>query len=424
MRQLSHYLKIRSNPTRSREQIERLQTEELRRTLLSAYEHTDFYRQLFDEHRVDPGSVTPSTITRIPVLTKETLRSAGPAVYSRKFSDSDVVVEKTGGSTGKPLEIRHTRDAIAVSQAAKLRVYFEHGYRLTQKICSFLYYPPAKKFYHRLGIHRTCSIPPFMALDDAVKYLQEEKPQVFDGFPSRIAAIARHIGNNDIRGIQPVLVFTNSEAIQLKDKETIKARFANPIDVYMSHEFKIIAWECEKRNGLHVNEDLVHVEIIDPQTGNPVPNGVAGEIVITGLVNEAMPLVRYNTEDVGVLSDAPCSCGRSFILLKELLGRVSDFIMLPSGEQILGQSYLNYALKASGVFNKVVRYQARQKPDKSIDLALDAENLTEADARALLAEMEKGLGRVEVRLLPASAIERTERGKHRVFRSEAVSPDR
>ena len=220
-----------------------------------------------------------------------------------------------------------------MSRAAKLRVYFEHGYRLSQKICSFLFYGPGRKFYHRFGIHRTYAIPPFMPVSDAIEYLQAIRPHVFDGYPSRIAMFARHVRDNRIAGVKPVLVFTNSETRLEKDREIIREQFADPIDVYVSYEFKVIAWECEERNGLHINEDLLLLEITDPTTGNPVPNGVAGEIVITGFVNEAMPFIRYNTEDVGVISESPCSCGRSFILLKDLLGRVSDFIVLPSGER-------------------------------------------------------------------------------------------
>jgi len=417
MKQLRYFLKLRGNPRKSRAELDRLQSEGLRRILLSAYRNTEYYRHLFDDHGIDPNTVTPGTISQIPVQTKRMLRDAGQAVHSRLYGDDDVVVENTGGSTGKPLQVRVSRDAIAVSRAAKLRTYVEHGYRLSQKICSFLFHGPRTKFYHRLGIHRTYSIAPFMAIEDAIAYLQEHNPHVFDGYPSRIASFARYVRKNGIRGITPVLVFANSETLQEKDRETIREVFADPVNVYVSYEFKVIAWECEARNGLHINEDLMLVEIVDPDTGEPVPNGVTGEVVITGFCNEAMPFIRYNTEDVGVISGSPCSCGRSFILLKDLFGRVSDFIVLPSGVRVLGQAYITSALGTVGIFHKIACYQARQREDGSIDLALDAEDLSEADIGALQDELAKGLETTEIRIQPASAIKLTKRGKYRVFKS-------
>jgi phenylacetate-CoA ligase len=418
MKQLLYFLKIRNNPAKSRNRIDRIHDEGLRRILLSAYENTTYYRSLFDEHGIDPQTVTADTISRIPIMTKQELRNAGDAVHSRKFGDHEVVTEKTGGSTGKPLQIRTSRDAIAMSQAAKLRIYADHGYKPTQKICSFLFYDAAKKFYHSFGIHRMYSIPPLMPMNEMIEYLQALNADVFDGYPSRIASIARHVKDNGIKGINPSLVFTNSETIQEKDRAIITEQFVDPIDIYVSYEFKFIAWECELRDGLHINEDLVHVEIVDPETGEPVPNGVAGEIVITGFSNEAMPFIRYNTEDVGVIADSPCACGRPFIRLKSVLGRVSDFIVLPSGERLLGQPCFARSLGAVGLYDKIIRFQATQKMDGSIDLALDGETLTKTEVDALLQELAKSLGDLAVRVLPASAIKRTKRGKYRVFKSE------
>lgn len=132
MKQLLYFLRIRRNPTRSRERIDRIRADGLRRIILSAYENTEYYKRLFDEHDIDPRTVTAETISRIPIMTKQQLRDAGEAVHSRKFGEHEVIMEKTGGSTGKPLAIRTSKDAIAILQAAKLRIYVDHGYKLTQ----------------------------------------------------------------------------------------------------------------------------------------------------------------------------------------------------------------------------------------------------------------------------------------------------
>jgi len=418
MKQLQYYLKLRGNPRRSREQLNRLQKQRLQNIVRSAYENTTYYKNLFDQNHIKAEDVTVSTITTIPLLTKEILRCSEKDLLSKKYGEKDWVVEGTGGSTGKPVKIYSTQDAIACAQATKLRTYREHGYKLSQKICTFVFSKQKKKFFHKFGIHRMFSITPFTPMKEAITYLQKHGPEVFDGFPSKIAEVARYVKNHNIQGIKPTLIFANSETIQEKDQEIIKEQFSTPINVYVSREFNVIAWECERRNGFHINEDLVLIEIVDPETKEPIQDENPGEIVITGFSNDAMPLLRYNTEDVGVLTKKPCSCGRTFIRLKYVLGRINDFVVLPSGEKILGQSYIASVLRNADLDSKIEQFQARQKKDGSIDLALDAPDLSQRDKQVVLKEFEKVLGQMKIRFQPASEITRTKQGKYRCFSSE------
>jgi len=418
MKQLQYFLKLRGNPRKSREQINQIQHRGLQHIVCSAYKNTKYYKNLFDHHQIKPADITASTITKLPLLTKKILRSAEKDLLSKIYGEKDWVVEGTGGSTGKPVTIYSTPDSMACAQAAKLRTYREHGYKFSQKICTFLFDIPKKKFFHKFGIHRTFSITPFMPTKEAITYLQRHKPDVFDGFPSKIAEVARYVKKYNVQGIKPTLSFAAGETIQEKDQEIIKEQFSNPINVYMSREFKVIAWECERRDGLHINEDLLLIEIVDPETKEPILDERPGEIVITGFSNDAMPLLRYETEDVGVLTRKPCSCGRTFIRLKYILGRINDFVVLPSGERILGQSYILSVLRGLDLSSKVEQWQARQKKDGSIDLALDAHDLSQKDKHAMLKEFEKTLGQMKIRFQPASEIIKTKQGKYRTFSSD------
>ena len=113
----------------------------------------------------------------------------------------------------------------------------------------------------------------------------------------------------------------------------IKDRYAADVfDIYGCTEIKEIAWECERHNGYHINEDEVLVEILDGD--KPVGWDEVGDIVITDLRNKAMPLIRYRIGDRGLLRPGPCSCGRTFALMAPSAGRSSDFIITPNGQKL------------------------------------------------------------------------------------------
>ena len=89
-----------------------------------------------------------------------------------------------------------------------------------------------------------------------------------------------------------------------------------------------VAYECSEQTGMHINEDFFIAEIIDPETGEVLPEGEKGELVFTTITKEALPLIRYRTRDITMLTREPCSCGRSFVKMKKVMGRSDDMLII------------------------------------------------------------------------------------------------
>lgn len=420
--QTTLFAKIWKNQWKKGDEIEELQNKKVRDLVRHSYYTVPFYRKLLDDLGLHPDDIqTIHDLAKLPILTKEEVKQAGKSILSSKYEEKDLVVERTGGSTGKPLTIYNSKEAISTSQAVKLRSFVANGYKLHQKIATFLFHPPKKKFFHKLGVHRTYPVSPYASMEEQVEFLQNVKPHVFDGFPSKIAELARYIRKHEIQGISPKLVFANSETLQESDLKIIREQFRDPMNTYVSREFKHVAWQCKGRKGLHINEDMVYVEIINPDTGKPVRMGEEGEIVITGLFNDAMPLIRYSTEDIGVLSTTPCTCGRTFPCLEKIVGRKNEFILLPSKKRLLGPSFFLDVLKGLSGYEKIEQFRAIQREDSSIDLYLKSELLSPSDEESLKEKLREGLETLPVTVRYVDEIRRTEQGKHLSFISQVRS---
>jgi phenylacetate-CoA ligase len=150
-------------------------------------------------------------------------------------------------------------------------------------------------------------------------------------------------------------IFTSGELLQPAVREAIAEAFqARVYDIYGSSETKEIAWECPE-GGMHVNTDVVHLEVLDDD-GRQLDDGVEGNLVVTSLVNHAMPLVRYRVGDRGSLLPHACACGRSFPLLGVVTGRAADVLVLADGRRISPYA-LTCALERE---QNLLRYQVSQ----------------------------------------------------------------
>jgi phenylacetate-CoA ligase len=167
-----------------------------------------------------------------------------------------------------------------------------------------------------------------------VEFLKKEDFDVLIGFPSRYRVFIPRIKQEGRSGRGPRRVFSAVEMLDSEMRRQIEQTFKVPVfNFYGMVEFRAIAWECAPHRGFHINADTVFLEIV--KKGMPVKAGEMGRIVITGLHSYAMPFIRYDTEDVGVLSEGLCPCGRGLPLLARLEGRCNDLITLSNGEILL-----------------------------------------------------------------------------------------
>ena len=194
-----------------------------------------------------------------------------------------------------------------------------------------------------------------------VLLMNESRPDHLIGYVESVVELARFIERNDLAVHSPKTVATAAGCLLPHMRELIQRVFRTGVfDQYGSREVAGIATECARHEGLHVPLQAVLVEVLRDD-GTPTEPGETGRIVVTSLVNYAMPLIRYDIGDLGAWAESPCSCGRVWPLLREITGRISDTFVAADGTLVAGE-YLNYVFYLQDWVEKfqVVQESARQ----------------------------------------------------------------
>ena len=329
----------REAETMSRAAIAELQAERLRWSLERAYEKVPHYRAAFDKAGVKPGDLKSiADLSRFPFTVKTDLRDNYPFKIFAMPLEQLARIHASSGTTGKPTVVGYSKgdlgrwaDLMARSMAgAGIRpgdlVHNAYGYGL------FTGGLGAHYGAERLG----CVVVPVSGggTERQVTLLKDFGAKALLSTPSyalNIAEVADGMGvdiatlpvRRALFGAEP---WSNEMRAELDRRLGVKS-----VDVYGLSEIMGpgVACECDtERNGLHGWEDHFLFEIIDPETLEPLPMGETGELVITTLTKEAMPVVRYRTRDITRLTDEPCSCGRSHVRIMRVDGRDDDMMII------------------------------------------------------------------------------------------------
>lgn len=408
--------------TASRDEIETLQAKRLRRTLRDAYDNVAHYRSRFDALGLRPGDVDmPADIAKLPFTEKEDLRTNYPfgllAVPRRQI----VRIHASSGTTGRPTVVGHTMRDIenwAGLMARSIRAaggragdvaHVAYGYGL---------------FTGGLGVHYGaerlgCAVIPVSGgmTERQVRLIDDLEPDIILVTPSYMLAIADEF---ERQGLDPassslrIGVF-GAEPWSESMRREIEARFAiHAVDIYGLSEMMGpgVACECvETKDGLHLWEDHFFPEIVDPATGAPLPAGARGELVLTTLSREAMPLIRYRTRDLTRLLPGTA---RTMRRLERIAGRSDDMLIVrgvnlfPSQIEALilrlpdlAPHYLLEVRRESRLDELVVRVEA--KPETADDAGRRDRN-----AAALEHDIKSATGiGARVRIVSPGAIERS-----------------
>ncbi|MBN1493519.1 MAG: phenylacetate--CoA ligase family protein [Candidatus Omnitrophica bacterium] len=322
----------------SREELDELRNKKLRAQFLLCVQEVPFYKELYDRHGINADVVhTMRDLTSLPIVDKSVVRDRclHPLYDKRRCLKS-----RSSGSTGEPFYTYFDRRSWFMKKYwVKYRARRACGMRFGDRVSIIdTDGDQALKKKNRLFALlfpflnlRAFSI--FDPLSITIQKIRTRKPTIIYSMPNYLFRLAREMERDGIPIDSVRLIFTSSEYLEKPVRSYIEKTFrAEVFDVYGSTEFKEIAWECERHEGYHINEDEVICEIV--KDGVPVATGEIGDIVVTDLNNKAMPLIRFNTQDKGMLIDTPCSCGRTLALLKIYGGRASDNIYLPTGELI------------------------------------------------------------------------------------------
>jgi phenylacetate-CoA ligase len=321
----------------SYEQIRQLQAEQLQMTLNRAYFHVDFYRQRMDSFRMLPEDINGIEDLRdFPFTTRKDLTDHYPyglfAVPLRSIVRLKITAPPLRDQE-KPIVVGFTRHDVKMWQSLLIRLYEQLGVTerdIVQVAFNFSLFPGAFTFNYAAEAIGATLAP--SATTSAVMQLQ-----IMQDFRSTIlattAAFALHIVNTmDEQGIDPHslhlrLILVGPDPLPEVTREKLESAFGVPVyGLYGVSEMGEpgMAGECPAKSGLHLAEDQFLAEIVHPVTGDPVPAGQEGELVVTTLTAEAYPLIRYRTGDITVLRDSPCACGRTWSRITPILRRTDN----------------------------------------------------------------------------------------------------
>jgi phenylacetate-CoA ligase len=290
-------------------------------------------------------------LTAMGPVSKLDLRRAGAQALDGGRIDQDWFSSSSSGSTGEPFRVYYEPRAWArLKHLVKLRARRACGLRLSDRVAVLDAIAPTAKI--RMG--RWSRISVLQPAAQISREIAEFSPTVLYGLPSALLEVAR--SGRSWRHRQGVrAVFTSGELLTRAARESLIDAYGAPVhDIYGTSESKEIAWECS-HGGMHLNADVVHLEVLD-ELGHAAPVGVEGDLLVTVLVNRAMPLFRYRTGDRGSLLAGSCSCGRKSPLMGVVTGRASDMLVLQGGHRISPYAVTCALERVDGL----VRYQVSQ----------------------------------------------------------------
>lgn len=355
-------------------EIRELQLERLKILLKHAYDNCPFYTARFDKARFNPSNVQSlDDIRRIPLLTKNDIQNNKETMRARNLSDDMIVSDKTGGSTGRPLNFYLDRKRVFSRAAAAFRHDRWTGWDIGQKSAYLwghrgdLAEPKSisSKFRNllldRMIVLDTSSITSGKLAEFKVE-LKEFKPMIYVAYANSIYLFARYLKETgSIDHHHPNAIITSAELLESEQRQLIESVFECEVyDRYGSRETSIIASECPSHSGLHICAEALYIEFI--KDGKQVGTEQLGKVIITDLLNFGMPFIRYQIEDVGMPVEKACSCGRGLPLMKIAGGRMTDFLVAPDGRIISGASLTIYLIaNAPGVAQAQILQEKRNE---------------------------------------------------------------
>ncbi len=321
-----------------RDELEQLQLERLEATLSRVYRNVPFYRKRFDEIGFDPDDLRSlSDLRRLPFTTKRDFRENHPyGLFAVPLRDV-VRVHASSGTTGLATAVGYTRNDLKTWADLTARVLVAGGVGKDDVVhVAFDYglFTGAFGFHHgaeRLG----ASVIPVSSASARrqIQIMQDYRSTALVTTPSHALALADAMIESGVNrnalslryGLFGAEPWSESMRRELEEKLRVVATDNYGLSEVMGPG---VSGECLERGGLHVAEDHFLVEVIDPDTLEPVPEGQVGELVVTTLTREALPVVRFRTRDLTSISTGPCPCGRTLARMSRVKGRTDDLIIV------------------------------------------------------------------------------------------------
>lgn len=324
--------------TASREQIKALQDERLVKQVKHIWDNVPYYRKKMEEKGVTPDDIKGTEdLHKLPFVTKADLREAYPYGLLAKPLSECVRIQSTSGTTGKRVVAFYTQKDIDLWEDCCARAITAAG-GTKDDVCQVSYGyglftggPGLNGGSHKVG----CLTVPTSSgnTERQIMFIQDLQATILCCTPSYAAYIGETMKEMGLTPDQIPLkagIF-GAEAWSEEMRQDIQNTLGiKAYDIYGLTELSGpgVSFECSAQSGMHINEDHFIAEIIDPETGEVLPEGEKGELVFTSITKEAFPLLRYRTRDICMLSSEPCSCGRTFIKMCKPMGRSDDMLII------------------------------------------------------------------------------------------------
>jgi len=342
-----------------RDDIESLQLSRLKDTVERVYTLTPFYKQKFQEMEITPDDITSlNDIKKLPFTTKKDLRAHYPfGLFTVPMSEV-VRVHSSSGTTGKPTVVGYTKADMDVWDEVMARVYTMAGATAQDIVHNGYGYG---LFTGGLGLHNGAEkigatvVPASGGFTERQLLLMKDfNATVLAATPSfalHMAELAKKSGPDYLKEYKLKAGIFGAEPTSKGLKEEVsKAWEIDYHEIYGLSEIigPGVACSCKNSDLLHVFEDHFFFEIIDPETGETMPHGERGELVITPLTKQALPLLRYRTGDITSITKEPCKCGRTMIRMESIVGRADDMLII-SGVNVYPSQIEHVIANSQGV---------------------------------------------------------------------------
>ena len=411
--------------TASREEILSIQNEKIVKQVKHAYENVKYYRDLMDEKGVKPEDIKGvDDIKKLPFLSKADLREAYPYGLLGTDLKNVVRIHSTSGTTGKRVVAFYTQHDIDLWEECCARAIVAVGGSnedVVQVCYGYGLFTGGAGLHG--GSHKVGSLTLPMSSGNTerqIQFMMDLGSTILCCTPSYAAYIGETLAERGYKpednklkaGIFGAEPWTEEMRHSIEKSLGIKA-----YDIYGLTEISGpgVAFECEAQSGMHINEDHFYVEVIDPETGEALPEGSKGELAVAALDKEAFPLIRYRTRDICVLSREKCSCGRTHVKMTKPMGRSDDMMIIrgvnvfPSQIEtvLLNEGYTpNYQIVVDRVNNSdTLDIYVELAPDQFSDIV----SVTQKREKKLEGAMRTMLGiGPRIHLVPPKTITRSE----------------
>jgi phenylacetate-CoA ligase len=414
-----HRAAFRATALKSVQQLRCDVDRHLRDILQHAFLTCPYYRDTWRSVGFDGTARNAAqSLTALPLISKETVRLHRETLRSQAYSEAQLEVAYTGGTTTTPTRFYRDRGCRIVRTGRQWGILERCGYRrglrraLVWGVRADLALPTAswnfrqwlRQFAENQDVLACATIT---ERDLAVFYqrLRESRPPVMYGYPSALAELATYILENHLSPLRGSATITTAERLTANQRELFEKAFGGEVfNLYCTREHGCIGFECSRHHGFHIDAESVFLEVT--RDGATLGPGQTGEITITDLVNRGMPMIRHVTGDLGQLSVEPCECGCHLPLLVGLSGRDTDVIYTPEGRRVPGVPLL---LELFADIEAIRSVQFIQDAVESVEVKVVAPNgLSDSDEQRARAELRQHLGEaIEIRIRVVPSIDRS-----------------